>query len=442
VNVIPVRVGGFGVAPKAVDDPLAAVRSCCTAALDMWLTTVVEAVPAGIEDLRRSSRAVARATVYQAAHRVGPSAGGSGTARVADDFVVLADALVTEAHARLMTAGSAAAKEDPDAATRPDWRKIVSGAMSAADEGGFIDRLVGRWRQLQRSRAWTRLVRCVVQLQGLGASIGFAVGPTSHARALMFVALPAGRRTRRACGVNTADGDDAHLPAYSALVFDLRGEGTMARISSEQWADRRWLRRAFVACTGTAPCRATAKATRSPAVHVEVWVLTRAPNHKETGADRHVPLLLPSVALRWPAGARGTRAPSRHHDGTEGPVADCEDPKSNNAPEPSSDEVTPVVSRTMLRLRRRAARTAVVQRSIHSSPAPLVPAVVLVSGRLATTDAQAVLVDLQFGAAAPGEQPIRDAWVWTRLSGVTPLDSYRGPVPVVIPSREFTGAVQ
>jgi hypothetical protein len=29
-----------------------------------------------------------------------------------------------------------------------------------------------------------------------------------------------------------------------------------------------------------------------------------------------------------------------------------------------------------------------------------------------------------------------------RLAGVRPLDSYRGPVPVVIPSRKFTGAVQ
>jgi hypothetical protein len=49
----------------------------------------------------------------------------------------------------------------------------------------------------------------------------------------------------------------------------------------------------------------------------------------------------------------------RHHDGTESPVGDREDAKSNE--ETSSNEITPVVSRTMLRLMQGGARTAVVQ---------------------------------------------------------------------------------
>jgi hypothetical protein len=42
---------------------------------------------------------------------------------------------------------------------------------------------------------------------------------------------------------------------------------------------------------------------------------------------------------------RGPRlsAPRRHHDGTEGPVADREDPKSNNAPVPGATRTREVL---------------------------------------------------------------------------------------------------
>jgi hypothetical protein len=71
------------------------------------------------------------------------------------------------------------------------------------------------------------------------------------------------------------------------------------------------------------------------------------------------PARAPCRRSTQPGAVRPWRHRPRHHDRTEGPVGDRDDAKSNE--ETSSNEATPVVSRTMLRLMPGGARTAVVQ---------------------------------------------------------------------------------